>query len=168
MAKIILSAFADEYSSDFTEQLEGLRSFGIGHVEVRGVDGKNVSVLTPKEIGEAKRKLDHYGICVSAMGSPIGKIKLDGDIAGHFEMAKRVFESANNLGTKYIRMFSFYAPDGKSIVDCKAEVFDRLSTLLDLAKAAGKPIKRYVNFLAYELVRILVGKGGDGPIGVDL
>ncbi|MBO5945622.1 MAG: sugar phosphate isomerase/epimerase [Clostridia bacterium] len=137
MARIILSAFADEYSNSFTEQLEALRSFDIGYVEMRGVDGKNVSLLTRDEVKEAKIKLDHYGIGVSAMGSPIGKIKLDGDICGHFEMAKRVFESASELGAKYIRMFSFYAPEGKSILDCRAEVLDRLSALLDLAKSHG-------------------------------
>lgn len=137
MGKIILSAFADEYSADFTEQLEGLRSFDIGYVEVRGVDGKNVSVLTKDEVSEAKAKLSHYGIGVSAIGSPIGKIKLDGDLDGHFEMARRVFESANELGAKYIRMFSFYAPEGKNILDFKTEVFDRLSALRDLAKSHG-------------------------------
>ena len=137
MGKIILSGFADEYSNNFTEQLEAMRSFGIGYVEVRGVDGKNISALTPAEVGEMKRKLDFFGVGVSAMGSPIGKIKLDGDVKGHFEMARRVFESANELGAKYIRMFSFYAPDGKNILDCRSEVFEHLSTLNDLAKEHG-------------------------------
>lgn len=137
MAKMILSAFADEYSNSFTEQLEALRSFGIGYVEVRGVDGKNISVLTPDDVREMKQKLDYYGISVSAMGSPIGKIKLDGDVRGHFEMAKRVFESANELGAKYVRMFSFYAPDGRNILDCKSEVFEHLSALKDLAREHG-------------------------------
>lgn len=137
MGKIILSAFADEYSNSFTEQLEALRSFDIGHVEVRGVDGKNISVLTPGEVREMKQKLDFYGIGVSSMGSPIGKIKLDGDVKGHFEMAKRVFESANELGAKFVRMFSFYAPDGRNILDCKSEVFEHLSTLKDIARERG-------------------------------
>lgn len=137
MAKIILSAFADEYSNSFTEQLEALRSFGIGYVEVRGVDGKNISVLTPDDVRGMKQKLDYYGIGVSAMGSPIGKIKLDGDVRGHFEMARRVFESANELGAKYVRMFSFYAPDGKNILDCKFEVFEHLFALKDLAREHG-------------------------------
>ena len=123
MGKIILSGFADEYSSNFTEQLEGMRSFDIGYVEVRGVDGKNVSVLTKDEVKEVKRKLDFYGMGVSAIGSPIGKVKLDGDINGHFEMARRVFETAGELDAKHIRMFSFYAPEGKNILDYKESVY---------------------------------------------
>ena len=137
MGKIILSGFADEYSSNFTEQLEGMRSFDIGYVEVRGVDGKNVSVLTKDEVKEMKHKLDFYGMGVSAIGSPIGKVKLDGDINAHFEMARGVFETAGELGAKYIRMFSFYAPEGKNILDYKESVYENLSRLSDLAKSHG-------------------------------
>lgn len=137
MGKIMLSAFADEYSSNFTEQLEALKGYDIGYVEVRGVDGKNVSVLTPSEVKEAKSKLDFYGIGVSAIGSPIGKVKLDGDIDGHFEMARRVFETAGELGARYVRMFSFYAPEGKNILDYKPCVFENLDKLSSLAKSHG-------------------------------
>ena len=137
MGKIILSAFADEYSSDFSEQLEALSGYGIGYVEVRGINGKNVSALTKSEVEEAKRKLDFYGIGVSAIGSPIGKIGLDGDLDGHFEMARRVFETAGEFGAKYVRMFSFYAPAGRKITECREQVFASLDRLNTLAKQHG-------------------------------
>ena len=137
MAKIILSAFADEYSADFTEQLEGLRAFDIDFVEVRGVDGKNISVLTSPEVKEVKKKLDCYGIGVSAIGSPVGKVRLDGDLEAHLDMAKHVFETANELGAKYVRMFSFYAPEGKDILEYKERVFEELARLAALAKSHG-------------------------------
>lgn len=137
MANIILSAFADEYADSFEEQLQGLCKLGISHIEIRHVDKKNISKLTKDEVLEAKRLLDKYGIKVSAIGSPLGKIKLDGDLDGHFETAKRVFEYANILGAKYVRMFSFYAPAGKSIVDMKNEVFSALERMISLAKEYG-------------------------------
>ena len=137
MAKIILSAFSDEYSSDFTEQLEGMRGFGIDFVEVRGIDGKNVSVLTPSEVKEVKRKLDFYGIGASAIGSPVGKVKLDGDLNAHLDMTKRVLDTACELGAKYVRMFSFYAPVGKDILGYKERVFEELARLAALAKSHG-------------------------------
>lgn len=137
MAKIILSAFADEYSASFTEQLRGMRDYGIDYIEVRGVDGKNVSTLSPLEIVEAKNKLDYFGMGVSAIGSPIGKVRLDGDLDAHFDIARRVLETANELGARYVRMFSFYPPEGKNIVDCREHVFAELARLLELAKSHG-------------------------------
>ena len=137
MGKIILSGFFDEYSPDFNEQLLGMRDFGINCVEIRGVDGKNVSVLTKDEVSEAKKKLDCYGMSVSAIGSPIGKIELDGDLGAHLDMAKRVFETANELGAKYVRMFSFYAPKGEDILSYREKVFEELGKLQTLAKSHG-------------------------------
>ena len=137
MAKIIISAFADEYSDSFEEQLQGLGKLGITHIEIRHVNKKNISVLTKEEVLEVKELLDKYGIKASAIGSPLGKIKLDGDIDGHVETAKRVYEYANILGAKFVRMFSFYAPKGKSILDMKDEAFAAVGRLLEAAREYG-------------------------------
>lgn len=137
MGNVIISAFADEYADSFVEQLQGLSEFGIRYVELRHLDRKNISVLTEHEVKEAKRMLDDSGIRVSAMGSPLGKIPLDGNMQEHLETARRIFESANLLGTKFIRMFSFYAPKGKNIADMKGEVLDALEELVVLAREYG-------------------------------
>ena len=137
MVNLKLSAFSDEYADGFTEQLEGMRRFGIEHIELRHADKKNVSVLTASEVSEIKKKLDGFGIGVSAIGSPLGKIKLDGDMDEHLETARRVFEAANVLGAKYVRMFSFYASDGKEITEMRGEVLDALEKLVLLAHSHG-------------------------------
>lgn len=137
MANLKLSAFADEYADCFEEQLSALRHFGIDFLELRHVDGKNVSVLTAQEVKEVKTKLDFFGIGVSAIGSPLGKIRLDGDMHKHLETAKQICETANTVGAKYIRMFSFYAPEGREITEMKGEVLDALEKLVLLARAQG-------------------------------
>ena len=134
MAKLIISAFSDEYADSLQEQCQALNGFGISYMEMRGVNGKNVSTLTKEEVREAKAVLNDYAIKVSSIGSPLGKIKLDGDIAGHLETAKRVFETANELGAKNIRMFSFYLPDGKTREECRGQVFDELEKLVKLSE----------------------------------
>ncbi len=134
MSKVILSAFSDEYSADFLQQCKALNEFGIGYMEIRGVDNKNVSVLSKAEVLQAKQTLAQYGIKVSAIGSPLGKIKLDGDMPAHMDTAKRVFETANELGAQNVRMFSFYLPDGKNREECKSQVFDCVGGLISLAK----------------------------------
>ncbi len=137
MEKLILSAFSDEYADDLNEQCEALNGFGFEYIEMRGVNGKNVSALSKSEVRETKRVLNAHGIKVSSIGSPLGKIKLDGDISGHLETAKRVFETANELGAKNIRMFSFYLPDGKTREECKGQVFDELEKLVKLSEEYG-------------------------------
>ena len=137
MVNMRISAFADEYADSFEAQLEALNGFEIENIEVRFLDGKNISALKKNEISEAKRLLASYGIRVSAIGSPLGKIKLDDDMSAHLVTARRVFEAANILDTGFVRMFSFYAPDGKSVTDMKNEVFNALEPLVILAREYG-------------------------------
>ena len=70
MAKFILSAFADESSPVLDEQIKALQEEGVSLIELRGVDGKNVSNLTLEEAAAVKAKLDAAGIRLSALGSP--------------------------------------------------------------------------------------------------
>ena len=60
MAKLIWSAFSDEYSQDLVEQCKALNGFGIGYMEARGVNGKNISTLTKAEVADMKKTLDDY------------------------------------------------------------------------------------------------------------
>ena len=137
MASYILSAFTDEYKTSLEGQLEALQRFDIGYTEVRHVNGKNVAALTENDIKELKKQLDGVGKRVSAIGSPLGKIKLDGDFEAHLETARHIFTYANLLGADFIRVFSFYAPENGDITTMKDEVIDRLGALLTLAKAHG-------------------------------
>ena len=132
MAKFRLSAFADEYSPMLERQLEGLASFGIDKIELRGIDGKSVADLTPEEAKEVKKKLDAAGVTLSAVGSPLGKVDIDGDIAAHIELSKRVAETANILGADRVRGFSFYKTEGK-----RGAVIDALGKMTDIFCGAG-------------------------------
>ena len=137
MKNIIFSAFSDEYAKEFEEQLSAMERFGIRHVELRFIDGENVSALSDEKRIAVKAALDRHGIQVSAIGSPLGKIRLDEDMDAHLETARRVFETANLVGAKYIRVFSFYPPEDKDITQMKDEVISALSRLLALAKEYG-------------------------------
>ena len=137
MVDIRLSAFSDEYAKDFEEQLAAMASFGIDTIELRFIDGENVSLLTREKRLAVKAALDRHGIKVCAIGSPLGKIRLDEDMDAHLALAKGVFETANLVGAKYIRIFSFYPPEGGDITLMKEEVIARLSRLLALAREYG-------------------------------
>ena len=137
MAKFILSAFADEASSNFTEQLEALKRHEIPLIEVRGVDGKNILDLTDEELDVVVEKLNAYGIKLSSIGSPIGKIDIKDDFAPHFEKFKRAVEIAKKLGTDRIRMFSFFMPKDEDPEQHFDAVVERVTAMVEYGEANG-------------------------------
>jgi len=137
MAKFILSAFADEASPLLDEQIAALQEEGISLIELRGVDGKNVSNLTLEEAAAVKAKLDAAGIRLSALGSPYGKANLGVAFDEHLALFKHGLELCKVLGCKRIRMFSFYPAEGVSPEDSREEVLRRLEIMLTLAAEAG-------------------------------
>lgn len=137
MSSWIISAFADEHSSDLAGQIAALQKFDISHIELRFLDGKNVADLTAEEAMQTKKTLDDGGIRVSAIGSPLGKINLADDFDAHLEKTRSVLETANILDTDKIRMFSFYLHEGKSRQECRGEVIDKLGAMIDLADTFG-------------------------------
>lgn len=135
MAKILLSAFADEYSRDIDTQIRLAREEKLDFLEPRFVNEKSIADLTAEEAKDLKAKLGD--VKVYSVGSPLGKINLADDFAAHLETAKRVFETANILEAKNIRMFSFYLHAGKNRQECRSEVMDKLGKMLDLADSFG-------------------------------
>lgn len=128
-----LSGFSDEISSDINEQFRVLNKLNMSYFEPRGIDGKNISELDREEALALKKRMDDAGIKASSIGSPVGKIKITDDFEEHFEMFKRVVETAKILGSKFIRMFSFYA-DGEWDEEKKSEAFSRIEKMLSYAK----------------------------------
>ena len=137
MAKYILSAFADEVSSDFTKQLDYLKSREISFIEPRNINGTGVAALTLDEAKSAKKMMDSCGIGVSSVGSPIGKISVDDDFAEHIRLFEHVMDIAEIFGTKNIRMFSFFYPKDTDVHTHREAVMARLEILLELAEKRG-------------------------------
>lgn len=132
--RVTFSGFSDEISPVFDEQLRVLQKLGIRYLEMRGVDGKNVDALSPREVKTAGEKLKQAGISVSAIGSPIGKIGIHDDFPAHFEVFRRVVNTAQLLSCRYIRMFSFYMPQGEDPAHYRSEVLDRLHQMKEYAR----------------------------------
>ena len=131
---IKLSGFADEISSEIKIQFEVFNKLGISFFEPRGINGKNISLLNDEEIADLKEMMAKHNIKASSIGSPVGKMKIGDDFTEHFEMYKHVVKIAKELGTKYIRMFSFYNDGGQWTEDEVKEVKIRLKKLIEYAK----------------------------------
>ena len=134
---ITLTGFADEVSFDLGEQIELLTALGIRHVEFRSAWRTKVLDLTEEQLHEAKRMLDAAGIALSSVGSDIGKIQITDPFEEHLERARHAVEVANFFGSPYIRMFSFFIPEGEDADAYRDEVMRRTRAFVDLAEAGG-------------------------------
>lgn len=134
MSKFILSAFGDEIDSNLQTQMDVLDTHKIKYIEIRGVNGKCIVDYSLEEVREIKKELDERGFKISAIGSPIGKIKITDDFVPHLELFKHTIKIAKILETKYIRMFSFFIPDGDNPEKYRDEVINRWFQFIEAAK----------------------------------
>ena len=135
MADIKLCAFADEADDALAGQIKAMQENGIGYLELRTIEKKNVTKFTNEEVKEYKKQLDDAGIKVWSIGSPIGKIKITDDFAAELDLCKRTIEIANMFDAKSIRMFSFYGTNGEA--QYRDEVMERLSKYVEAARGSG-------------------------------
>lgn len=137
MANFLLSSFADEASPMLEEQFDACRRHGLQYIEVRGVDKRNMADYSVEEAKEVARRFHDAGIGVSALGSPFGKIDITADFEPHLEYMKKGMEIANILGTKRVRLFSFFIPKGEDPAKYRGQVMERMDKMADVCKAAG-------------------------------
>lgn len=146
---VILSGFADEVSNSKTlvEQFAAFAALGLQYYSIRFVnlgDGvKNVMKLSTDEIHSVREIQNDYGLNVSSIGSPIGKVKLldveDGTKNAYIPFktyldtdVKKVCEIAHLFETKLIRGFSFYHPRGTDPKQYISQAVDQLGQIADV------------------------------------
>lgn len=135
MSRIKLCAFADEADASRLGQIKALSENGIPYLEIRGVDGTNISNLSREAALQFKAELDAAGIRVWSIGSPAGKSDIHGDFAPAVEQFKYLLEMADLFEAKRIRLFSFYGTDGSD--EYFDEVCRRLNVFCDLCEEHG-------------------------------
>ena len=135
-AHFTLSGFGDEVADDLQTQLEVLASEGVHHLEMRGAWGRNVLDLDTEQLRQAADLLRERGFGVSAIGSPIGKSELAQPREFELERLDRAIAAADALGTRLIRVFSFFIRDG-SPEEHRDEVHRRMDMLARRAVEAG-------------------------------
>jgi sugar phosphate isomerase/epimerase len=124
-----ISVLTDEISQDFGHACEvASREFGLGWVELRAMNGKNIMNWSASEIGEARKVLARFNLRVSEIASPVFKTDWPGAPKSPFspkepqfgadftyeqqdELLDRAIEIAKTFNTPYIRVFDFWRLD---------------------------------------------------------
>lgn len=146
--RVFLSGFADESTANKTivEQFAVYAALGLQYYSIRFInlgDGvKNVMKLTKSDIQRIRQFQDEFGLNVSSLGSPIGKVKLE-DVEDGTSNAFIPFEKylddvrlacdlAHALETKLIRGFSFYHPKGTDPYEHLPKAVDQLGRIAEI------------------------------------
>jgi 3-dehydroshikimate dehydratase len=135
---IRISAFADEISQDPVEQIDVLSRNGIRFIEFRAIHGTNVLDLADAQHAEFRGLLAARGFGLSAIGSPIGKIRITEPFEEHLARFERAMYLAEFYQAPRIRVFSFYMPPGDDPAAHRDAVIDRMGELS--RRAAGRGI----------------------------
>lgn len=132
-----LSAFADEISPEPQVQIDVLKSCGVRHIELRSIHQTNVLDLTDQQVAEFKALLDRNGFRLSAIGSPIGKVKIDTSFEPHLARFERALHLCKVFGTPNVRVFSYYKPDGTDWPQWRDEIIARMREKARRAQEVG-------------------------------
>ena len=138
---LTLCLITDEVSPSLDEGLAFARAEGIGTVDLRVIDGRNVLALSRDELAGAAQRVRAAGLSVSCICTPLlkwsppGKASQEkGDQFG-FEIGDRApgvvyaqaFEAAEVLGARNLRIFSYLAYDGYSVDDLRGAIDELLA-----------------------------------------
>ncbi len=132
-----LTGFADEISPDLDEQLDTLAQESIRYMELRSVWNTNVLDLTDEELGRVKSAVSERGVGVSSIGSPIGKVPITDPFGPHLVRFRRALHAADVMQTPYVRVFSFFIPEGQEAALYRDEVLERMGVLAGEAEDTG-------------------------------
>ena len=137
MNNYILSGFADEFDKNIDGQLAMMKEQNVKFFEPRNITPDlNFADCTIEQAKEIKKKMDDIGARASAIGSPLGKIKLSDDVDAHMDKTKHVCELASILECDKVRMFSFYPREGgQDDKSWRDEAFEAVGRMLDIAKS---------------------------------
>lgn len=145
---VILSGFADEAAASKSAELQfaAFAALGLQFYTIRFIDAgegvKNVMELSVAEVARIRHLEDEYGLNVSSIGSPIGKVKLldieDGVKNRYVPFDRylahdvnRACELAHAFETKLIRGFSFYHPRGSDPRQHLPQAVDQLGQIAE-------------------------------------
>jgi L-ribulose-5-phosphate 3-epimerase len=127
-----VSILSDEISQDFGRALEvAAKEFGLGYVDLREINKKNIMSWDAKELAEARRLLEKFQVRVACIASPIFKVDWPGAPKSKYspagaefgaaftfnqqdELLERSFELAKAFNTDRIRIFDFWRLDDQA------------------------------------------------------
>ena len=156
LAPLLLGGLADEAANQKTamQQFCAFAALGLRYYTLRFIDAgtgagiQNVMQLDPQGIENIRNLQKEYGLSVSSIGSPIGKVKLldveDGTnnrfvpFQDYLQKdVRRACDLANQFDCKLIRGFSFYHPKGSDPHAHLPQAIDQIGQITSICDSYG-------------------------------
>ena len=137
---MFLSGLADEASPLLRRQIEAHRALGWGHVEIRNIEGKNLTDLPDDGFDRAAAALEESGLRVSCFSSQLANWsrRIDSDFERDIEEMRRAIPRMARLSTPFIRCMSYPNADPPwEDSRWRMEAVRRLKTLARMAEDGG-------------------------------
>jgi sugar phosphate isomerase/epimerase len=138
---MFFSGISDEAGQAIDTQIRAHKELGWTHLELRMVDGQNITALSDEKFDEVYRKVCDAGMSVSCFGSAIANwarpITCDASI--DVEDLKRAIPRMKRFGTCFIRVMS-YPNDPKNPIaesEWRKEAIARVKVLAKIAEDGG-------------------------------
>lgn len=105
----IISGFPDEVSDDPAVQIRALKMLGWNHIDLRSVNGRNVSSLSEKEFDHVLQQCAENDIEIACFGSTIANWSRNVRDSLELDMAemKNAARHMNRAGVRFIRIMSY-------------------------------------------------------------
>jgi L-ribulose-5-phosphate 3-epimerase len=152
---IPIAAITDEFSADVDVALPAMAAVGMTGAELRLISGRNIVELGDDEVMRVRERVEHHGLRVLSISSPVLKCVLPGgppvdarfqqDVFGSAytfddqpRLTERAFDVAAKTGARIIRVFSYWrttAPER-----CFDSIVMALRGLAEEASARGMVI----------------------------
>ena len=135
-----ISGFTDEVSENLDLQIKALKELGWRHIDLRTVDGKNVSTLTDEEFAHVYQKLSENGITIGCFGSTVANWGRDAykDLELDLAEMKNSVRHMLRSGVKFIRIMSYRLEDTIPLdSEIETVIINNIKHLVRLAEEDG-------------------------------
>lgn len=135
---MFFTGISDEANWDIQKQIAAHRQLGWKSLELRVVNGKNLTDVDDTTFNQVVAAVEEAGMSVCCFASQLANWgrPITGDFAVDLTEMRRAIPRMQRLGTKFIRCMS-YPNDGLSEVAWRDEVVRRLRELAKMAEDGG-------------------------------
>jgi len=136
----ILSGFTDEVSDDLDLQIKALKTLDWNHIDLRSVNGKNVSSLSDAEFDQVHQRLTENNIEIACFGSTIANWGRNPRDSFDLDMAemRNSIRHMKKAGVRFIRIMS-YKIDTPVVLgsDLESIIISNIKQIVELAEDNG-------------------------------